>query len=224
MINSPSSLDELWGELNSRWPESRIAPSLARIASVMELMGDPQRSYPVITIAGTNGKSSTARMVDSLLRSFGLRTGLYTSPHLVDPRERMCLEGEPIEAGRLLDAWRDIAPYVAIVDQNSTADGGTTLSYFEVMTALAYAAFADAPVDVAVIEVGMGGSWDATNVADAAVAVITPIGLDHTEYLGETLTEIARFQKTVLTAARERAAVGKYPCFTRFGASAVSKP
>ena len=200
MINSPSSLDELWGELNSRWPESRIAPSLARIASVMELMGDPQRSYPVITIAGTNGKSSTARMVDSLLRSFGLRTGLYTSPHLVDPRERMCLEGEPIEAGRLLDAWRDIAPYVAIVDQNSTADGGTTLSYFEVMTALAYAAFADAPVDVAVIEVGMGGSWDATNVADAAVAVITPIGLDHTEYLGETLTEIAEEKAGVIKA------------------------
>jgi dihydrofolate synthase/folylpolyglutamate synthase len=200
MINSPSSLDELWGELNSRWPESRIAPSLARIASVMELMGDPQRSYPVITIAGTNGKSSTARMVDSLLRSFGLRTGLYTSPHLVDPRERICLEGEPIEAGRLLDAWRDIAPYVAIVDQNSTADGGTTLSYFEVMTALAYAAFADAPVDVAVIEVGMGGSWDATNVADAAVAVITPIGLDHTEYLGDTLTEIAGEKAGVIKA------------------------
>lgn len=184
-------LDELWDELDSRWPESMIAPSLARIASVMELMGDPQRSFPVITVAGTNGKSSTARMIESLLRAFGLRTGLYTSPHLVDPRERICFDGEPIEAGRLLDAWTDIEPYVAIVDRNSTADGGSRLSYFEVMTALAYSAFADAPVDVAIIEVGMGGSWDATNVADAMVAVITPIGLDHTEYLGETLTLIA---------------------------------
>lgn len=191
MADSPATLDELWDELGSRWPESIIAPSLARIASVMELMGDPQRSFPVITVAGTNGKSSTARMIESLLRSFGLRTGLYTSPHLVDPRERICFDGEPIDAGRLLDAWTDIEPYVSIVDRNSTADGGSRLSYFEVMTALAYSAFADAPVDVAIIEVGMGGSWDATNVADAMVAVITPIGLDHTEYLGETLTLIA---------------------------------
>lgn len=191
MADSPATLDELWGELDSRWPESQIAPSLARIAAVMDLLGDPQRSFPVITVAGTNGKSSTARMIESLLRAFGLRTGLYTSPHLVDPRERICLDGEPIDADRLLAAWADIEPYVAIVDHNSTADGGARLSYFEVMTALAYSAFADAPVDVAIIEVGMGGSWDATNVADAAVAVITPIGLDHTEYLGDTITLIA---------------------------------
>lgn len=191
MSEPVNSLEELWGELDSRWPESRIAPSLTRIASVMELLGDPQRSYPVITVAGTNGKSSTARMIESLLRSFGLRTGLYTSPHLVDPRERICFDGAPIEAGRLLATWADIEPYVTLVDKNSTADGGTRLSYFEVMTALAYSAFADAPVDVAIIEVGMGGSWDATNVADATVAVITPVGLDHTEYLGDTLGEIA---------------------------------
>ncbi len=191
MPDSPATLDELWAGLDSRWPESQIAPSLARIASVMELMGDPQRSFPVITVAGTNGKSSTARMIESLLRAFGLRTGLYTSPHLVDPRERICFDGEPIDPGRLLDAWADIEPYVAIVDRNSVADGGARLSYFEVMTALAYSAFADAPVDVAIIEVGMGGSWDATNVADAMVAVITPIGMDHTEYLGDTLAQIA---------------------------------
>ena len=184
-------LASLWVELDSRWPESVIEPSLTRIASVMELLGDPQRAYPVIQIAGTNGKTSTSRMIESVLRAHGLRTGLFTSPHLVDARERIRLDGEPISEGRLLDTWADIEPYVRLVDKNSQESGGVRLSYFEVMTALAYAAFADAPVDVAIIEVGMGGTWDATSAAVASVAVITPIGMDHAEYLGDTIGQIA---------------------------------
>ena len=174
-------LPQLWAELESRWPESIIDPSLTRIVSVMELLGDPQRAYPVIQVAGTNGKTSTARMIESVLRAYGLRTGLFTSPHLVDARERIRLDGEPVTAERLLDTWNDIEPYVRLVDKNSTDAGGVPLSYFEVITSLAYAAFADAPVDVAIIEVGMGGTWDATSVAAASVAVITPIGMDHAE-------------------------------------------
>jgi dihydrofolate synthase/folylpolyglutamate synthase len=184
-------LRQLWAELESRWPESIIDPSLTRIVSVMELLGDPQRAYPVIQVAGTNGKTSTARMIESVLRAYGLRTGLFTSPHLVDARERIRLDGEPVTAERLVDTWNDIEPYVRLVDKNSTDAGGVPLSYFEVFTSLAYAAFADAPVDVAVIEVGMGGTWDATSVAAASVAVITPIGMDHTEYLGDTIEQIA---------------------------------
>ncbi|MCH1405562.1 MAG: bifunctional folylpolyglutamate synthase/dihydrofolate synthase, partial [Candidatus Nanopelagicales bacterium] len=140
---------------------------------------------------GTNGKTSTARMIESVLRAYGLRTGLFTSPHLVDARERIRLDGEPVTAERLVDTWNDIEPYVRLVDKNSTDAGGVPLSYFEVFTSLAYAAFADAPVDVAVIEVGMGGTWDATSVAAASVAVITPIGMDHAEYLGDTIEQIA---------------------------------
>lgn len=178
-------------ELESRWPEHRIEPSLARITALMEILGDPQRAYPVIHVTGTNGKTSTARMIESLLRAHGLRTGLLTSPHLVDARERICLDGAPVDTERFLRTWRDVAPYVAIVDQNATAHEGVAMSFFEVTTAMAFVAFADAPVDVAVIEVGMGGSWDATNVADGAVAVVTPVDLDHADYLGDTIALIA---------------------------------
>lgn len=181
----------LVNELTARWPEQMIEPSLVRIASVVELLGDPQRTYPVIHVTGTNGKTTTARVIESLLRQFGLRTGLFTSPHLLDARERICFDGQPISPARFARTWNDIKPYVELVDSRSIADGGVALSFFEVMTAMAFAAFADAPVDVAIIEVGMGGAWDATNVADGSVCVITPIGLDHTEYLGETVEEIA---------------------------------
>jgi len=191
--------ESLITDLMGRWPESRIEPSLVRIASVVELLGDPQRAYPVIHVTGTNGKTSTARMIESLLRSCGLRTGLYTSPHLVDPRERIVFDGEPISIERFTRTWEDIAPYVELVDKKSVADGGIPLSFFEVMTAMAFAAFADAPVDVAVIEVGMGGTWDATNVADGVVNVITPIGLDHREYLGDSIIEIASEKAGIIT-------------------------
>ena len=186
-----AELNAVWQQLLNRWPESQLEPSLSRIASIMTLLGDPQAAYPVIHVTGTNGKTSTARMIEILLRSYGLRTGLFTSPHLVDPRERICLDGEPVSKERFLETWRDLSPYVDLVDRNSQADGGPAMSFFEVMTALAFATFADAPVDVAVIEVGMGGAWDATNVAHGQVAVITPIALDHQQYLGDTIAEIA---------------------------------
>ncbi len=194
-MGAEESIDDaraLWVLLEQRWPENIIEPTLARIAALTDLLGSPQTAFPVIHITGTNGKSSTARMIEALLRSHGLRTGLFTSPHLSDARERICLEGEPISEEKVLQAWEEIAPYVAVVDANSAADDGAPLSYFEVMTALALAAFADAPVDVAVIEVGLGGGWDSTNVVNGAVNVITPIGMDHRDYLGDTVEEIAR--------------------------------
>lgn len=174
--------------LLGRWPETRLEPSLDRIAALVDLLGNPQQAYPVIHLAGTNGKSSTARMVESLLRAFGLRTGLATSPHLVDVRERIVVDGEPITRERFVEVYDDIEPYLAIVDAQFPE---TPLSYFEVLVALAYAAFADAPVGAAVIETGMGGTWDATNVADGAVAVITPVDVDHTDYLGPDIDSIA---------------------------------
>ena len=178
-------------ELQDRWPESRISPTLDRIRMLTQFLGDPQRAYPVIHVTGTNGKTSTARMVESLLRSFGLHTGLITSPHLSDLRERIRLDGEPIGIEAFLEIHDEVAPVLAMADEASLLEGGPRLSFFEVMTALGFAAFADAPVDVAVVEVGMGGTWDATNVADGQVCVITPIGMDHAEYLGDSLVDIA---------------------------------
>ncbi|QXT63816.1 bifunctional folylpolyglutamate synthase/dihydrofolate synthase [Tessaracoccus palaemonis] len=180
---------ELVAELTSRWPEHRVAPSLGRISALMELLGDPQRATPVIQVAGTNGKGSTAIMIETLLRAAGLRTGRFASPHLADVRERIVIDGEPITVERFDEVWRDIEPYVAMVDEQQI--DGVAMTFFEVITGMAYAAFADAPVDVAVMEVGLGGRWDATSVADATVAVVAPIGLDHTHILGDTLAEIA---------------------------------
>jgi dihydrofolate synthase/folylpolyglutamate synthase len=174
-------------ELLARWPENRLEPSLTRISALVDLLGSPQRAMPVIQVAGTNGKTTTARMIDQLLRGFGLRVGRFTSPHLQSMRERIVLDGEPVSAQRFVETYDDIAPYVAMVD----AAGPIPMSFFEVITGMAYALFADAPVDVAVIEVGMGGRWDATNVADARVAVVTPVDLDHAEYLGPDVATIA---------------------------------
>src|SRR5512132_16544 len=176
--------------LTSRWPEHRVAPSLGRIRALTELLGDPQRAYPVIHLTGTNGKGSTAAMIESLLRADGLRTGRFTSPHLMSVTERITIDGEPISDERFDEVWREIEPYVALVDQREI--DGVQMTFFEIITAMAYAAFADAPVDVAVVEVGLGGAWDATNVADAGVAVVTPIDLDHTHLLGRTIAEITR--------------------------------
>ena len=174
-------------ELNTRWPETRLQPSVARIAALVDLLGSPQRGYPVVHVAGTNGKTSVARMVDALLTGLGLRTGRYTSPHLQSVTERISIDGEPVSPPRYLAVYRDIEPYLAMVD----AAQPVPMSKFEVLTGMAFAAFADAPVDAAVVEVGMGGAWDATNVADAAVAVVTPIGVDHVEYLGCEVAGIA---------------------------------
>ena len=187
------------GEIMARGVEWEIDPTLDRISDLMDLLGEPQRAYPVIHLTGTNGKSSTARLIDTLLRERGLRVGRYTSPELTTLRERIAIDGEPISEERFVETYEEIAPYVEMIDEKHREVGrgrlvgrdGVRLSFFEVLTAMAYAAFADAPVDVAVVEVGMGGTWDATNVADAAVAVVTPIGLDHMRYLGDTLEEIA---------------------------------
>jgi len=167
--------------LLGRWPETRLEPSLDRITAVCRLLGDPQRAYPVIHLTGTNGKTSTSRMVDALLRALDLRTGRFTSPHLQSMTERICLDGVPLSQELFVDAFADVAAYAQIVDDSSE----NPLSFFEMITAMAFAAFADAPVDAAIIEVGMGGSWDATNVADGQVSIITPIGIDHARYLGD---------------------------------------
>jgi dihydrofolate synthase/folylpolyglutamate synthase len=174
-------------ELDRRWPESRIEPSLTRIAALVDLLGSPQRGYPVLHIAGTNGKTSVARMLDALLSRIGLRVGRYTSPHLQWATERISLDGAPISPERYAEAYHDIEPYVAMVDAGSSVP----MSKFEVLTGMALAAFADAPVDAAVVEVGLGGSWDATNVVDGAVAAITPVAVDHVNYLGSDIAGIA---------------------------------
>lgn len=174
-------------ELIRRAPESQIEPGLDRVSAVLDLMGSPERAFPAIHVAGTNGKSSTTAMIDALLSAYGLRTGRFTSPHLETVRERIRVDGEPITTERLLAAWDDLEPFLAIVE----ADGGRSLTYFEVLTLLAFAAFADAPVSVAAVEVGLGGSWDSTNVIEPPVGVIMPIGLDHTDWLGDDLETIA---------------------------------
>ncbi|MET8407098.1 folylpolyglutamate synthase/dihydrofolate synthase family protein [Streptomyces sp. NPDC005195] len=174
-------------ELATRWGETKLEPSVSRIAALMDVLGEPQRAYPSIHITGTNGKTSTARMIEALLGAFDLRTGRYTSPHVQSVTERISLDGTPISAERFVETYEDIKPYIEMVDSQQEY----RLSFFEVLTGMAYAAFADAPVDVAVVEVGMGGSWDATNVIDGAVAVVTPIDLDHTDRLGTTPGEIA---------------------------------
>jgi dihydrofolate synthase / folylpolyglutamate synthase len=178
---------EVEDALLSRWPESRLDPTLDRIENFTELLGDPQRAYPVIHLTGTNGKTSTARMIETLLRGLGLRTGRFTSPHLESMTERIVIDGEALAEDEFVRAFNDVAPYTHLVD----AEHDHPLSFFETVVAMAYAAFADAPVDVAVVEVGMGGAWDATNVADGKVAVLTPIAIDHQSYLGDTVTKIA---------------------------------
>ena len=181
------TITEVDDALQSRWPETRIEPSLDRIRAFATLLGDPQQAYPVIHLTGTNGKTSTSRMIDTLLRAHDLRTGRFTSPHLERINERISVDGEPLTDAEFVRAFNDVAPYTHLVD----AAQPHPLSFFETIVGMAYAAFADAPVDVAIVEVGMGGLWDATNVADGAVAVVTPIGVDHAAYLGTSVEEIA---------------------------------
>jgi dihydrofolate synthase/folylpolyglutamate synthase len=182
------SYAEVEDALLSRWPESKLDPTLDRIEAFMELLGDPQRTYPVIHLTGTNGKTSTARMVETLIATLGLRVGRFTSPHLESMTERISLDGEPMDEQAFVAAFNDIAPYTHLVDQ----EHDHPLSFFETVVAMAYAAFADAPVDAAVVEVGMGGTWDATNVVEANVAVLSPIAVDHAKYLGASPAIIAQ--------------------------------
>ncbi|WP_372593522.1 folylpolyglutamate synthase/dihydrofolate synthase family protein [Actinotalea sp.] len=185
------ALREVYAGILDRAPEHDFEPTLGRVADVCDLLGHPERAFRVVHLTGTNGKTSTTRMVERLLREHGLRTGRFTSPHLSSVTERIAIDGEPLSPERFVEVWQDVAPYVHLVDQRSLEAGGPRLSFFEVLTVMAFAAFADAPVDVAVIEVGLGGRWDSTNVVDGEIAVLTPIALDHERWLGHELTEIA---------------------------------
>jgi dihydrofolate synthase / folylpolyglutamate synthase len=187
-------IDAIEAALLARWPETRIAPTLERIAALTDILGSPQLTYPTIHVGGTNGKTSTSRMIDSLLFEMGLRTGRFTSPHLESYLERISINGQPIIAAELIFSYNDISPYLDLIDSKFE----NPISFFEAITALAFAAFAEHPIDVGVIEVGMGGEWDATNVVQAGVSVITPIGFDHMEYLGNTLTEITKTKSGIL--------------------------
>ena len=180
--------------LLKRWPETKIEPTLERIAALVDVLGSPQLTYPTIHVGGTNGKTTTARMIDSLLFEMGLRTGRFTSPHLESYLERISINGQPIDPKAMIFSYNDIAAYLDFMDTKFD----TPISFFEAMTALAFAAFAEHPIDVGVIEVGMGGEWDATNVVDADVSVIMPIDLDHTEYLGSTIAEIAKTKAGII--------------------------
>jgi dihydrofolate synthase / folylpolyglutamate synthase len=186
-----SQSDLVLEKLLLRIPENKIRPRLEPTRRAVELLGDPQRSYRVIHVTGTNGKTSTTRFIERILREHGLRTGRFTSPHLVRLNERMALDGEPVSDEQLISVYSDIEPILEFVDQELADSGENPLTFFEALAVLGFAVFADAPVDVLVLEVGMGGAWDSTNVADGDVAVFTPIGLDHMDRLGNTLEEIA---------------------------------
>lgn len=216
MTDFRSEADAIFASLVNRIGEKSPQPRLDATRKAVSYLGDPQQMYSIVHVTGTNGKTSTARMIEALLRGHGLRTGLMTSPHLERVNERIMIDGEPISDEKFVENWRDIEPYLDLVDADLDENGESRLSYFETLTVLTLAAFADAPVDVAVLEVGMGGEWDSTNVADADVAVFTPIGLDHADFLGDTIAHIARTKSgiikpasIVVTAAQDPAALAE---------------
>lgn len=190
--------DAVYEALLSRAGERWVQPRKERTARILAFLDDPQRTYRVVHITGTNGKTSTARIVESLLRAHGLRTGLFTSPHLERFTERIMIDGEPIADAAVADAWDEIEPFVTIVDAELEAAGDAPLTFFELLTVLAFVAVADAPVDVLVLEVGMGGEWDSTNTADGDVAVFAPIDIDHADRLGSTIAEIAQVKAGII--------------------------
>ncbi len=171
-------------DLEARQPE-RMVPDLSRITGVADLLDHPERTYPTIHVTGTNGKTTTARMITSLACEHGLTTGTYTSPHLDSVTERIALCDEPIPEDELAEEYERLLPFLQEVDRR-----GERVTYFETLTALAYVWFADKPVSLGVFEVGMGGTWDATNLVNGDVAVLCPIGLDHPE-LGSTVRDVA---------------------------------
>jgi dihydrofolate synthase/folylpolyglutamate synthase len=193
--------------LLGRWPETRMEPSLSRIRALCQVLGDPQDSYPVVHLTGTNGKTSTSRMVDALIRATGLRTGRFTSPHVESMTERICVDGQPLSEEGFVAAYADIAPYLDVVDAEETY----RLSFFESMVGMALAAFADAPVDAAIIEVGLGGLWDATNVVDGKVAVIGPIAVDHAKYLGDRPELVATEKSGIIKPGAVAVCAGQLP-------------
>ncbi|HEY1530791.1 MAG TPA: Mur ligase family protein [Galbitalea sp.] len=202
---------EVYEELLARVGESAPQPRLDATRRAAELLGDPQRSYPVVHITGTNGKTSTSRMIESILRAHGLRTGMLTSPHLERVNERIVIDGQPISNAAFVSNWQDIRPFLDITDAELELSDKPPLSFFEALTLLAFAAFADAPVDVVVLEVGMGGEWDSTNVADGQVAVFTPVALDHMARLGNTVAEIARTKSGIIKPAAAVVSAAQQP-------------
>jgi len=197
-VNDEQRADAVYEALLERAGERWVQPRKERTARILALLDDPQRTYRVVHITGTNGKTSTARMIESLLRAHGLRTGLFTSPHLKRFTERIMIDGEPIDDGAVSDAWDEIEPLIGIVDAELEAAGDAPLTFFELLTVLAFVAAADAPVDVLVLEVGMGGSWDSTNTADGDVAVFAPIAMDHADRLGDTIEKIAEVKAGII--------------------------
>ena len=185
------SVESVYAELLARAPENKIEPRMEPMRRAMEILGEPNKAFPIIHVTGTNGKTSTARMIESLLRAHDLRTGRYSSPHLVSVTERIAIDGESVDDETFVRIWDEIRPYLQIVDDELAAAGENRLTYFEAVTILGFAVFADTPVDVAIIEVGLGGITDATNVGDGQVSVVTPISLDHTDLLGDTTELIA---------------------------------
>lgn len=185
------SVESVYAELLGRAPENRMEPRMAPLHRAMEILGEPNRAFPIIHITGTNGKTTTARMIESILLAHDLRTGRFTSPHLSRVTERISIDGEPVADDTFVRVWDEIKPYLDIVDGELLVAGEPRLTYFECVTILAFAIFADEPIDVGVIEVGLGGITDATNVGDGQVAVVTPISLDHTDLLGDTVEDIA---------------------------------
>lgn len=190
--------DAVYEALLERQGERWVQPRVERTRRVLELLDDPQKTYRVVHVTGTNGKTSTSRMIESLVRAHGLRTGLFTSPHLERFTERIMVDGAPIDDAAIADAWDEIAPFVDLVDAELEAQADAPLTFFELLTVLAFVAFADAPIDVLVLEVGMGGSWDSTNTADGDVAVFAPIDLDHADRLGDTIAEIATVKAGII--------------------------
>lgn len=190
--------DAVYEALLQRQGERWVQPRVERTRRVLELLDDPQKTYRVIHVTGTNGKTSTSRMIESIVRAHGLRTGLFTSPHLERFTERIMIDGEPVDDAAVADAWDEIAPFVDLVDAELEAKDDAPLTFFELLTVLAFVAFADAPIDVLVLEVGMGGSWDSTNTADGDVAVFAPIDLDHADRLGDTIAEIATVKAGII--------------------------
>lgn len=214
-MNDRTRADAVYEVLLTRQGEQWVQPRVERTRRVLELLDDPQRTYRVVHVTGTNGKTSTSRIIESIVRAHGLRTGLFTSPHLERFTERIMIDGEPIEDGLVADAWDEISPFVDLVDAELAAAGDAPLTFFELLTVLAFVAFADAPVDVAVVEVGMGGSWDSTNTADGDVAVFAPIGLDHQDRLGDTIEEIAGVKAGIIKSGAAAVSAAQQPSVAR---------
>ncbi|MDE0546979.1 folylpolyglutamate synthase/dihydrofolate synthase family protein [Microbacterium sp. C7(2022)] len=203
--------DAVYAALLERQGEQWVQPRVERTRRVLELLADPQKTYRVIHVTGTNGKTSTARIAESLLRAHGLRTGLFTSPHLERFTERIMIDGEPIADAAVADAWDEIEPFVTMVDAELVAADDAALTFFELLTILAFVAFADAPIDVLVLEVGMGGAWDSTNTADGDVAVFAPIDIDHADRLGETIADIAAVKAGIIKPGAAAVSARQHP-------------